>query len=77
MVTKGNTAMPTNLPRSRSELHSRPKQLRVADEPDAHDPQSGEAARALRIEIAIAIEILASDLDIRLAGSIALRVSRP
>ena len=76
MVTKGNTAMPTNLPRSRSELHSRPKQLRVADEPDAHDPRSEEAARALRIEIAIAIEILANGFDVRLAGNIALRISR-
>lgn len=67
--------MPTSLPVTRSELSLRPQQLRVAHAPDAYDARANDDA--VRIEIAIAIEILAGDRDVSLVGTIALRISRP
>jgi hypothetical protein len=74
VVAKGNAAMPTHLTATPSELSSSTQQLGVAHAPSPHGGRSDEDA--LRIEVAIAIEILASDREVSLAGSIALRINR-
>jgi hypothetical protein len=68
--------MPTDLIATTSELSLRPGQLHAADAPNAHDDRSENDASRLRIEVEIAIEIVTSDREVSLAGSIALRINR-
>ena len=69
--------MPTDLIATGSELSFRAQQLGVAAEYGAQNPGFKGKTDTLRIEIAIAIEIAAGDVGASVAGSIALRVSRP
>ena len=69
--------MPTDLIGTGSELSSHAPQLGVAAEYGAQNPGSKGKTGSLRIEIAIAIEIAAGDVGASVAGSIALRISRP
>lgn len=75
MVAKGNAVMPTDLIATTPGLSSCAQQLRVAAQPAAQSRRSGNFGGTLRIEIAVAVEVVASDSDVRLAGSFALRVS--
>jgi len=68
--------MPTELIATTSELSLRPQQLGAAARPDAQNSRSRAEPAALRIEIAVAIEITVGDSDVDVTGSIGLRVSR-
>jgi len=69
--------MPTDLITTGSELSSRAQQLGVAAEYGAQNPECKGKTGSLRVEIVIAIEIAAGDIGASVAGSIALRISRP
>jgi hypothetical protein len=76
VVAKGSAAMPPDLIATTSELSSGPQQLDVAARPDAQNSRSKAEPAALRIEIAVAIEITVGDSNLNVTGSIGLRATR-